>query len=184
MDLFAFDDLYVRRLKEHDRETEDHFFKYLSSLLVAKLWRRLSDFHDIEDIIQETFKRALTRLDDLSDSRKLGAFVLGISNHVLQEWYRKESRTEPLNEGHETIPGPSNLEAELLGKETTTQVRRTLGEMTAREADILRAMFLDHEDKDEICRRFGVDRKYLRVLLYRAKRNFRTEYQRMSGSGF
>lgn len=174
MDLFAFDDLYVRRLKEHDRETEDHFFKYLSSLLVAKLWRRLSDFHDIEDIIQETFKRALTRLDDLSDSRKLGAFVLGISNHVLLEWYRKESRTEPLDEGHETIPGPSDLEAELLSRETTTQVRRALGDMNARDSDILRAIFLDEEDKDEICLRFGVDRDYLRVLLHRAKKKFKS----------
>lgn len=178
MDLFAFDDLYVRRLKEHDRETEAHFFKYLSSLLVAKLWRRLSDFHAIEDVIQETFKRALSRLDDLSDSRKLGAFALGISSHVLLEWYRTESRTQPLDEGHEAIPGPSDLEAELLSKETTTHVRRALGNMNAREAAILRAIFLDDEDKDEICRRFGVDRGYLRVLLYRAKEHFRAEYQR------
>jgi RNA polymerase sigma-70 factor (ECF subfamily) len=37
-------------------------------------------------------------------------------------------------------------------------------------------MFLDELDKDQVCREFGVDRDYLRVLLHRAKMQFRAIY--------
>ena len=35
------------------------------------------------------------------------------------------------------------------------------------------AMFLEERSKDEICREFGVDREYLRVLVHRAKNRAR-----------
>ena len=177
MDLFAFDDLYVRRLKEHDPETVDHFFQYFRSLLFVKLRKNLSDPRAIEDVTQETFIRALARIDQLKDSRKLGAFMLGICHHVLQEWYRSESRGEPLDRAHENIPGPSNTEAEFLNEETAAGVRRVLDRLSERDAAILRAVFLDDGNKDEVCRRFGVERKYLRVLLHRARERFKDEYR-------
>jgi RNA polymerase sigma-70 factor (ECF subfamily) len=38
---------------------------------------------------------------------------------------------------------------------------------------LLRAVFLDEQDKDEVCRDYGVERAYLRVLLHRARRRLR-----------
>jgi RNA polymerase sigma-70 factor (ECF subfamily) len=40
----------------------------------------------------------------------------------------------------------------------------------------LREIFLEEKDKDEVCRDFGVDRDYLRVLLHRAKQSFKSLY--------
>jgi RNA polymerase sigma-70 factor (ECF subfamily) len=40
----------------------------------------------------------------------------------------------------------------------------------------LKEVFLEERNKDEVCDEFGVDRNYLRVLLHRAKRNFRALY--------
>jgi RNA polymerase sigma-70 factor (ECF subfamily) len=174
MDRFAFDDLYVRRLKEHDRETEDHFHKYFSSLLFVTLRKRLSDAQAIEDVTQETLVRALEHIDGLRENPKLGAFVMGISHHVLQEWYRTESRAVPLEEKHNVIPGPANVEAEFVRQELKEHVRDILNLMPAHEAAILRAVFIDEKDKDEVCREFGVDREYLRVLLHRAKKRFKS----------
>jgi RNA polymerase sigma-70 factor (ECF subfamily) len=37
---------------------------------------------------------------------------------------------------------------------------------------------LEEKDKDEVCRQFGVDRDYLRVLLHRAKDKFRVLYEK------
>lgn len=176
MDLFAFDDDYVRRLKEHDRETEAHFDNYFRSLLFVKLRRRLSSPQAIDDVTQEVFTRVLARLGELRDSRKLGAFVLAVCNHVLLEWYRSESRAEPLDDAHQAIPGRSNVEAELLSKETTERVRRVLSRMPERDAAILRTIFLEEEEKEEVCRRYDVDRQYLRVLLHRAKERFRSAF--------
>jgi len=43
---------------------------------------------------------------------------------------------------------------------------------------LLRAIFLEEQDKDAVCRDFGVDRDYLRVLLHRAKLSFKSLYLR------
>jgi RNA polymerase sigma-70 factor (ECF subfamily) len=45
----------------------------------------------------------------------------------------------------------------------------------------LKAVFLDERDRDEVCEEFGVDRAYLRVLLHRAKQEFKTEYVKRIG---
>jgi RNA polymerase sigma-70 factor (ECF subfamily) len=45
----------------------------------------------------------------------------------------------------------------------------------------LKAVFFDERDRDEVCREFGVDRDYLRVLLHRAKQEFKAEYLRREG---
>jgi len=172
MDLFAFDDFYVRRLKEHDRETEDHFTNYFAKLLFAKLRSRVAA-QDIDDIIQDVFARVLARLEDLRDSSKLGAFVLGVCNNVLLERFRKESRTESLTEVHERIAGRSDIEAEFFSEEAAASVRLVLSSMRSHDAAMLQAIFLDDQDRGEICRRFGVSAKYLRVRLHRAKEKFR-----------
>jgi hypothetical protein len=41
---------------------------------------------------------------------------------------------------------------------------------------------LQERDKDQVCRDFGVDREYLRVLLHRAKQSFKALYLRNTGN--
>jgi len=57
-------------------------------------------------------------------------------------------------------------------------VSEILGELSARDAAILRAIFWEEKDKDEVCRDFGIDRNYLRVCLHRAKEKFRAHYEK------
>jgi RNA polymerase sigma-70 factor (ECF subfamily) len=182
MELYPFDDDYVRRLREGDRETASHFESYFRELLLIKLRRKLDSKQAIEDVRQEVFARVFTKLSELQDARKLGSFVNSICNHVLMEWYRMESRSDAFATAAEMDQvTQSNIEDDLVTEETKARVRRVLGRMPARDANILRALFLDEGSKDEVCRRFGVDRKYLRVLLHRAKEKFRSEFRKKSG---
>ncbi len=177
MDLFSFDDDYVRRLREGDRETAEHFHAYFRDLLHAKLRRRLRSMQAIEEVRQEVFARTLERLSGIEDPRKLGAFVNATCNHVLMEYYRQESRAVPLDEQPD-ITGELDLDSAYDTVRNSARVRRVLADMDEREAAILRAVFLEEGDKEQVCRRFGVDRQYLRVLLHRAKAKFRTAYLR------
>jgi RNA polymerase sigma-70 factor, ECF subfamily len=184
MELFAFDDDYVRRLRAGDRKTSEHFESYFRELLLIKLRRRLSSLDAIEDVRQEVFVRVLTKLDELRDGRKLGAFVNSICQHVLMEHYRdrdRHSRTD--GAGPEATEG-GGIEQELVDEERRARVRRVLSRLPERDYDILKALFLEELGKDEVCRRFGVDRSYLRVLLHRAKEKFRSEFRRKSTPNF
>ena len=60
--------------------------------------------------------------------------------------------------------------------EALAQVRRVLASLPARDADVLRAVFLEDVARDEIARRFGIDQSYLRILMQRAKQTFRRMY--------
>ena len=55
-------------------------------------------------------------------------------------------------------------------------VRKILSALPARDRDLLRAVLLEEKDKDAVCREMGVDRNYLRVLLHRAKDNFKDQW--------
>ena len=62
MEFFPFDDEYVRRLREGDRLTEDHFVSYITPLLRLKVRGRLPSREAEEDAVQETFIRVFRML--------------------------------------------------------------------------------------------------------------------------
>lgn len=177
MDFYTFDDEYVRRLIAGDRDTCAHFSQYFNEFLLIKLRKRLDSRQSIDDVRQEVFLRVLAKLPELQDGHKLGSFVNSFCNHVLMEWYRVESksdqfaRVQVLDEATKTT-----IEDELLSEERKLAVRRVLDRLKPREASILRALFLEEGTKDDVCKQFGVDRKYLRVLLHRAKEHFRSAF--------
>lgn len=181
MELYSFDDDYVRRLKAGDRWTEEHFLSYFRQLLRLKLRSRIRSQQQIDDVQQEVFVRVFRTLrsaDGVRDGRKLGAFVNSVCNNVLFETFRSNGRTDQLGDDFQNVPDAGrDAEATLVSEETRRRVRQVLDGMTGRDAEILRALFLEERDKDEICRDFGVDRDYFRVVLHRAKERFRTQYE-------
>jgi RNA polymerase sigma-70 factor (ECF subfamily) len=179
-DRFQFDRPYLERLVAGDPATQDHFTGYFGTLLSMKLRMRLRSPALVEDAKQETFLRVLTALrrGALQSPGALGSFVNSVCNNVVFELYRSQTRTTPLEEdAAEHLPdGGTGVEASLSNDEERAQVRSVIATLPDRERDLLRWVFFEEVDKDEICRRLNVDREYLRVLLHRAKARFRNEY--------
>ena len=121
----------------------------------------------------------LRREGGVRQPERFGAFVNSVCKNVLREYYRAYYKDRPLEEGHLDIPDKViDLERSLINQETNSPVRGILEELSPTDRNLLRAVFLEEGDKDEICRRFGVDRDYLRVRLHRAKERFRTLFQK------
>jgi RNA polymerase sigma-70 factor (ECF subfamily) len=182
VELFFFDEAYFRRLRDRDPLTESHFVAYFSDLLQIKLRARFIPAAAVEDIKQETFVRVLKAVRSESGIRepeRLGAFVNSVCNNVLMEFYRSSRRTEQTDENAPDPPDrTADLEGVLVTKQTCEHVRRILRQLPSKDKRLLRALFLEDKDKDEICREFGVDRDYFRVLLHRAKESFKAMYQK------
>ncbi len=187
MDLFSFDDLYLQRLRDRDHMTERHFIAYFSKLLLIKLRSRLKSSPAVEDIRQETFVRvfkAVRSEGGIRQPERLGAFVNSICNNVLQEHFRSSARITPLDEDAPDPPDPTiNMDQMLVTRQTSEQVRRILAQMREKDRQLLHAIFMEEKDKDEVCRQFGVNRTYLRVLLHRAKQSFRVYYEKSESGG-
>jgi RNA polymerase sigma-70 factor (ECF subfamily) len=182
----AFDAGYVENLCAGDRRTQEHFVGYFSELLQIKLRSRLQSLHAIEDVRQETFARVLTVLrrdGGLRQPERLGAFVNTVCNHVLFEHYRSSGGSESLDvEGRPELPAKGADALDIVAaSQIKDKVRKILLGLPPRDRLLLKAVFLDERDRDEVCRQFGVDRDYLRVLLHRAKQEFKTEYVKHVG---
>jgi RNA polymerase sigma-70 factor (ECF subfamily) len=180
-----FDELYVSRLRAGDFRTQEHFSAYFSVLIKIKLGSRLRSPEIIEDVRQETFARFFTALQEgkFLQPERLGSFVNSICNNVLMEHYRSAARNTSLDdEDEQKFPSAGfDLLDSLLSKETEKKVREVLEKLPERDRRLLREVFLEERDKDEVCRDFGIDREYLRVLLHRAKQAFKSSYLKHVG---
>ncbi len=176
-----FDAAYVDRLRSGDFRTQEHFVAYFSELIQLKLRSRLRTPQAIEDVRQETFARVFNALRSPGGIRqpdRLGAFVNSICNNVLLEHYRDSTRSSSIDDQEE--PDVVDPKIDILGavaaKQMEGKVREILEQMSERDRRLIREVFLEERDKDAVCRDFGVDRDYLRVLLHRAKQSFKSLY--------
>ena len=180
MEFFTFDKSYVDRLRDGEPATEQHFVQYFGQLLNIMLRARYFPPERVEDMRQETLTRviAILRRDGgVRQPERFGAFVNSVCKNVLRENSRDMRRRETLQPEHLEIPDKIvDLERALITQETKQKVREILREMKARDRKLLRAIFLEDKEKDEVCREFGVDRQYLRVLLHRAQERFRSSF--------
>jgi RNA polymerase sigma-70 factor (ECF subfamily) len=184
----AFDAGYIENLCAGDRVTQEHFVGYFTELLQLKLRSRLQSPQAIEDVRQETFARVLATLrreNALRRPESFGAFVNTVCNNVLLEHYRSSGRSQSLDQ--EGTPEPQATGTDVVSMIAATQlkakVREILLELPLRDRSLLKAVFLEERDREDVCREFGVDREYLRVLLHRAKQDFKVEYLKRMNLG-
>lgn len=177
LDRYPFDAEYLRRLRDGDRATAEHFDKYFKARLTIKLWKRGLAKSAIDDVIQETFMRVLEKLRSpagIVSPASFGGFVFAVCKNVAFEEDRQNSKLDQF--GDECLELPSSdpdIEQMLLRGERGAKALRTLKLVKGKEEEILRALFIEGASKDEVCKRFQITRDYLRVVLHRAIARFR-----------
>src|SRR5260370_26614375 len=164
MNFSCFSEDYVQRLATGDPEVENHFTGYFGGLLRIKLKTKLRSANMIEDVRQETFLRVLTTLRDgrLLYPDRLGGFVNSVCNNVLLETYRDKHKHWPMPD-HPPEPADAcaDLESDLVTRERKEMVERILDELSPKDREILRMIFLEEQDRADICRKLKVNGEYL-----------------------
>jgi RNA polymerase sigma-70 factor (ECF subfamily) len=172
-----FDAQYLSRLAAGDASVEKHFTIYFAEFLHIKLRRRNWSRPEIEDFCQETFLRVLRVVRErggLAHPACLGAFVNSVCNHVISEFCKARGKHSALDEeAYDLIDQSIDLDGRLLAEERKKMVRDILEELPEADRELLRMIFLEEADRDEVCRTMNVDRDYLRVLLHRALTRFK-----------
>ncbi|HEX3684413.1 MAG TPA: sigma-70 family RNA polymerase sigma factor [Bryobacteraceae bacterium] len=173
----VFDREYIDRLSRGDREVEGHFTRYFGDLLLIKLRGRLRSPQMAEDARQETFVRVLNRLrtkGSIEHPERLGAFVNRVCDNILSEMFRTESRFKQIPENAPEQAGSlASPESQFVTAERKELVREVLAKLSDADRLVLRRVFLDERDKDEVAKELGMNRDYLRVRIHRALARFR-----------
>jgi len=184
----TFDASYIEALCAGDPPVQEHFVGYFTELIHLKVRSRLQSQQAQDDVRQETFARVLSTLrreNGLRQPERLGAFVNTVCNNVLFEHYRSSSRQQSLDadDQPELPAGDAGVDDLVAARQLREKVGEILSGLSARDRTLLRAIFFEEKDREEVCRDMGVDGDYLRVLLFRAKQSFKSEYLRRIGGG-
>src|SRR5262249_15920397 len=136
-----------------------------------------------DDLHQETFRIALEKIrkGDLREPAMLNGFIAGLARNLATDHFRRKARVP--SEGPEALdstrsPQPDALER-LVDFEGARCARQVLEELnTECDREIIRRFYLSSEDKDAICRDFGLTSLQFNRVLFRARERYRELYER------
>ncbi len=76
-----------------DQPTTDAIWLHLSSDLRRFIYRRVSDVHIADDLLQETFVRVHRNIGTLQESERLAAWVYQIARNVVHDHHRRATNS-------------------------------------------------------------------------------------------
>jgi RNA polymerase sigma-70 factor (ECF subfamily) len=151
-----------------------------------KARRRLRAPDLVADACQETLLRVLQYLRSgklLDYPDRLPAFVNSVCHNVTLEMMRSQRRYGQMAaDDQEPASTWGDPHLHLITEERKQLVREILAQLSGKDRDLLSHAFLAEMGKAELCRRFGVNETYLRVLLHRARVHFRDALLKTSGA--
>ncbi|MEP6715973.1 MAG: sigma-70 family RNA polymerase sigma factor [Terriglobia bacterium] len=131
---------------------------------------------DVDDLIQETLARFLRaeQRSQIRNTEEFGAFLNGVCRNVILEYRRRGKRETSFDDQGSAVEGSVRPDAEIL--ELRDAIDFSLADLAERDRCILRALYLEGRDKEEICREWEMSDAHFRVVLFRAKERFRRAY--------
>jgi RNA polymerase sigma factor (sigma-70 family) len=138
---------------------------------------------DVDDLVQESLVRFLRAEQGkkIRNTEELGGFLNGVLRNVILEYLRQVKR-EPGMEPDMTVPNTGvRPDAEIL--EMRNAIDHGLAELMDRDRVILRSLYLEGKEKEDICEEWGMSDPQFRNVLSRAKERFRRAYDKEATRG-
>ena len=174
----------ARRIQRGDTQAWELFFDSTAPIVYRYVVDRLDGRADlVEDVVQETYFRALDRIEQFDVSRgALGQWLLGIARNHVNDQFRRASRSpgsarpELLRTlDQQPLPDEAAERAEL-----RAQVRMALERLSPSHHRVLLAKYERSLSLDEIAAQENRTRKAVESLLRRARQGLRRALSKIS----
>jgi RNA polymerase sigma factor (sigma-70 family) len=175
----VFDDGYLMRLRAGDDETARHFNSYFRRLLRLKLWGKFTRERE-EELVDSVMAAAIDKVmqGQPRKSAHLPAYVAGICSNLTNRSLRRGLNVVGVDLDQMQVPDRANsAEANILLRERAQSVRSVLANLGQRDRGVLLDLFYHDAERDEVCRKYQVTRKTLRLILFRARQRFQAQWQ-------
>ena len=174
----VFDDAYLRRLRNGDEETAKHFDGYFRRLLRRWIWGKFTREQE-EELVDSSMVIAFEKImqGQPRDPARLPAYMTGICLNLTRLALRSGfQRTTKNSEDIQIADHAPDAEERIMKREQAQEVKKVLGTLGSRDRGILVDLFFHEKKRDEVCERYGVDRDRLRLILFRARKRFQSEW--------
>ena len=147
----------------------DELYRQYSQIVYYFLYKKCQDSALAEDLMQETFLKALECLDNYDHSCKLSTWLCQIGKHVYYQYLAKNKREIPTEPKEQPAPQKMQPEETVLYRMELLEVLKEMQQLPAqmREVIYLRASAdLSFREIGEI---LGRSENWARVNFYRGK---------------
>ena len=175
----------VERAQAGDRRAFRGLYDlHAKSVYRAVLMPLVRDTHLAEDLLADTFVRALERIDRFTwQGRGIGPWLMRIAKNLALDHLRKKGRMGAWPDGFEqSLPTPGETSAErLMGHAQLSdllgdRIRIVQGELNPRYQRVLQLRMIDKVSRADAAAELEVSLGTLDVLLHRACKAFKKAY--------
>ncbi len=169
----------LRRLSARDATAWDLLYREHQPRLRAFAYRLAGNVHDADDLVQETFVRAVPRLDRLDpDTTDVSAYLFATLKNLFLKQVERRKRQEPMAEVPEpALPAPieDDPQRSLLLKSQQYEVRIANARLQPRQRLVLALRELEDRSYAEIGELVGMKENAVAQRIFRAREGLRTE---------
>ena len=169
----------LRRLRARDRQAWEELYAEYQPRLRAFAFRLAGNVHDADDLVQETFVRAVPRLDQLDpDTAEIAPYLFTTLRNLFLKQVERGKRQRPVAEVPEpALPTPIEDDPQrslLLGGQQD-EVRVANARLQPRQRLVLALRELEDRSYAEIGVLVGMKENAVAQLIFRARESLRTE---------
>lgn len=167
----------VRDIRAGDREAFGRLVERYQGRLFGLVSLVMRDRAAAEEVTQDAFVRAYTRLDRYDERQPFYPWLATIAVRLAQNRLHQRGRTvrregTPLDAAPEPSAGPSPLNG-LIAGERNERLRRAVSGLSSGERTAVMLHYRDELTVREIASALGVTSGTIKTLLFRARRHLR-----------
>ena len=136
--------------------------------------------HIAEELTQETFFKALKKVDDFRGDCDLRVWLCQISKNTYYDYLKKNKKYAPESQDEKKESFPSDLLQNFSDKETALQVHKVLHRLSEPYKEVFSLRVFGELSFSDISDLFGKSESWARVTYYRAKKMI---VEKMGGAG-
>jgi RNA polymerase sigma factor (sigma-70 family) len=165
-------------------ESEAALYEKYSARVYYLALRQTKSPQDAEDIRAETFLRVLlaVRNNQVRSPDSLPSFIVGVTRNVVRELFAHRQRlgeAVPAEEAELAIPSHEGF---YLDQEVQVAIRKTIEHLKPRERRVLRMLFYEELETEEVARQVAIAPERVRLVKSRALKHFREIHQRLTSA--
>lgn len=136
------------------------------------------DMHLAEDVVQETFIKAMTKADTVEDAGKVGSWLSVITTRTAIDFIRREKRKKGIPMEQEMLEFlgkemKQNVEEEVATGIFAEQVNRAIGKMKLDYQNVLRLKLGNGLKENEIASVLDLKPSTVKIRLFRARKQLK-----------
>jgi len=141
--------------------TPEMLIRKYSAAVLGLCIAHTKNFHDGEDIMQEVFLKAITKLKTLRDETRARSWLLKIARRMCVDYYRQHSSSEPVPDD---LPAPSDP-----ADEHISRLHKAISRLPEGYREPITLYYLDGRKCASVARTLGISEDAVRSRLVRAR---------------